>query len=600
MPSILETVSAEMGTPEALAALKRLVGDDDAPTEKGAEQVGAVTVAALAARTADDEGASAVSDLVKAAGSNALDDVPGAIDASPAPGARLVTALFGEDRSGLVDHLAAAGPLKAEAYQRLLAPVATVVTGVLARRVADDDLDPAALAALLEGEATTGDDDAGSDGDDAWLATALAAGGGTAALAALAADGGGDGADGEGTEADGTAADGGGDGEGTEAEADGKAKVAKAAVVTAPLAATSGVGSGSGPGASGDAEAAAEVEVEVASDDGPGRLASLAWLTAIVLVALAIAWLLSNVTNTDDDVAADGEAETTTADDGPVADAVDAVDANAGDDESAETDEPASPTTVMDDDASPDADRNTSDADVSSDDASSGGADGDDGEAAGGEESSSDGATSTDGGAAGGEESSSDGATSTDGDDDADVAVSSSSDDASADGDGDASNSEPADGSDGDGDGDGDSATSAGGRSTTTGDADDGATAADDDAVTADVLNEVLDLEPITFDYYDEGITAEGRRQLDVVIGYLEANDDVGVEIRGHTDAIGDASLNVRLGLRRADAVKAYLVNNGIDGDRLFTVGVGEVEPIASNATESGRLANRRIELLAL
>ncbi len=71
--------------------------------------------------------------------------------------------------------------------------------------------------------------------------------------------------------------------------------------------------------------------------------------------------------------------------------------------------------------------------------------------------------------------------------------------------------------------------------------------------------------------------------------------------IIGHTDAYGDAAYNRTLSLRRARAVRDFLVDNfGIASDRLSVEGHGEDEPVATNDTQSRRMANRRIEVLLL
>lgn len=72
-------------------------------------------------------------------------------------------------------------------------------------------------------------------------------------------------------------------------------------------------------------------------------------------------------------------------------------------------------------------------------------------------------------------------------------------------------------------------------------------------------------------------------------------NPSLTVEIQGHTDSIGAASYNQNLSERRAAAVKKELVNQGVDGSRLTTVGFGETKPIASNHTKEGRAQNRRV-----
>lgn len=69
------------------------------------------------------------------------------------------------------------------------------------------------------------------------------------------------------------------------------------------------------------------------------------------------------------------------------------------------------------------------------------------------------------------------------------------------------------------------------------------------------------------------------------------------IEIAGHTDSRGDAAVNLKLSQRRADAVRKYLVNSGVNLDWIRAIGYGETQPIADNSTEAGRRANRRIEL---
>ena len=65
----------------------------------------------------------------------------------------------------------------------------------------------------------------------------------------------------------------------------------------------------------------------------------------------------------------------------------------------------------------------------------------------------------------------------------------------------------------------------------------------------------------------------------------------------GHTDDIGTEVYNQGLSVRRADAVKAYLVEKGVEKNRVYTEGKGEKQPIASNKTAEGRAKNRRVEI---
>jgi len=67
--------------------------------------------------------------------------------------------------------------------------------------------------------------------------------------------------------------------------------------------------------------------------------------------------------------------------------------------------------------------------------------------------------------------------------------------------------------------------------------------------------------------------------------------------IGGHTDSVGSKATNQALSERRANAVRDYLISNGINADRLTAAGFGEDYPIASNKTRAGRKENRRVEV---
>ena len=69
------------------------------------------------------------------------------------------------------------------------------------------------------------------------------------------------------------------------------------------------------------------------------------------------------------------------------------------------------------------------------------------------------------------------------------------------------------------------------------------------------------------------------------------------VIIEGHTDSTGDAAFNQQLSEDRAEAVKAEVVANGGDPDKIKTIGYGETKPIADNGTREGRAQNRRVEI---
>ena len=73
--------------------------------------------------------------------------------------------------------------------------------------------------------------------------------------------------------------------------------------------------------------------------------------------------------------------------------------------------------------------------------------------------------------------------------------------------------------------------------------------------------------------------------------------DQTVVEVAGHTDSSGSESYNQSLSERRAGTVTQYLQTQGIVGQRLMTVGMGELRPIADNSSDSGKQANRRVEI---
>jgi OmpA-OmpF porin, OOP family len=87
----------------------------------------------------------------------------------------------------------------------------------------------------------------------------------------------------------------------------------------------------------------------------------------------------------------------------------------------------------------------------------------------------------------------------------------------------------------------------------------------------------------------------EATPALKSVAAAMKANPKLEVEVGGHTDSLGPQQKNQRLSERRANAVKAFLVGEGIEAARLTAVGYGETQPVDSNDTPEGRAANRRV-----
>lgn len=101
----------------------------------------------------------------------------------------------------------------------------------------------------------------------------------------------------------------------------------------------------------------------------------------------------------------------------------------------------------------------------------------------------------------------------------------------------------------------------------------------------------------ILFDSGRSSIKAESDAVLKDIIAILNEYSTAKFAIEGHTDSAGSAKLNQRLSDSRANAVKNYLVENGIDQFRLSAIGYGEDRPIATNRTRAGRAQNRRVEI---
>lgn len=99
------------------------------------------------------------------------------------------------------------------------------------------------------------------------------------------------------------------------------------------------------------------------------------------------------------------------------------------------------------------------------------------------------------------------------------------------------------------------------------------------------------------FDFDKSVLKPEGKAKLDDLVGKVKGiNLEVVIAV-GHTDSIGTDAYNQKLSVRRAEAVKAYLVSKGIEKNRVYTEGKGEKQPVADNKTKEGRSKNRRVEI---
>ncbi|MFN4144444.1 MAG: OmpA family protein [Runella sp.] len=107
-------------------------------------------------------------------------------------------------------------------------------------------------------------------------------------------------------------------------------------------------------------------------------------------------------------------------------------------------------------------------------------------------------------------------------------------------------------------------------------------------------------LNNIYFDQSSPVLRPESFKELDELAHILQENASIRIEIRGHTDNVGDFDLNVKLSRDRCQSVVEYLNKKGINASRMQTVGRGPLDPVAPNNTEENRKKNRRVEFVVL
>jgi len=113
---------------------------------------------------------------------------------------------------------------------------------------------------------------------------------------------------------------------------------------------------------------------------------------------------------------------------------------------------------------------------------------------------------------------------------------------------------------------------------------------ADSTAATAAAYSNIM------FDFDSSVLRTSSYSVLDAVSADMRSNSGKTVELDGYASSEGTAAHNLRLSKDRANSVKTYLVNSGVEAKRVKVKGMGETNPIADNSTEEGRVANRRVE----
>jgi len=108
----------------------------------------------------------------------------------------------------------------------------------------------------------------------------------------------------------------------------------------------------------------------------------------------------------------------------------------------------------------------------------------------------------------------------------------------------------------------------------------------------------VLTLGDVLFETGQADLRPGALRNLYPLVAFLQKYPERRVVIEGHTDNVGSDAYNLDLSQRRADAVRDFLLQNGVNAAQLSTRGYGKASPVASNATAEGRQRNRRVELI--
>jgi outer membrane protein OmpA-like peptidoglycan-associated protein/uncharacterized protein (DUF2141 family) len=113
-------------------------------------------------------------------------------------------------------------------------------------------------------------------------------------------------------------------------------------------------------------------------------------------------------------------------------------------------------------------------------------------------------------------------------------------------------------------------------------------------------INELLEIEHITFEVDSSTITPEGIETIKKIYAILKNYPNKKIEIAGHTDSDGDAAYNQNLSQERVDMVKKALIQFGLNGENFTTKGYGESKPLVPNDSPENKAKNRRVEFILI
>ncbi len=110
------------------------------------------------------------------------------------------------------------------------------------------------------------------------------------------------------------------------------------------------------------------------------------------------------------------------------------------------------------------------------------------------------------------------------------------------------------------------------------------------------IIGNIIELSNVLFERASDKFLSGSESQLNLMVRMMNENPEVMIFLSGHTDNTGNKAANIKLSQDRVDAVKQYLVDNGVEAKRISGKGFGGTKPIASNADEETRKLNRRVE----
>jgi len=108
----------------------------------------------------------------------------------------------------------------------------------------------------------------------------------------------------------------------------------------------------------------------------------------------------------------------------------------------------------------------------------------------------------------------------------------------------------------------------------------------------------IVNISDVLFDFNKYTLQPGAREKMAKVSGILLAYPGLKIQLEGHTDSIGSDEYNMKLSQHRADAVRDYLIAQGVPASTVSALGMGKANPVASNDTAAGRQRNRRVDMV--